>query len=74
VQQSVAYGVGQGRVADIGMPVFNRALAGDNGGSRLVAVLDDLQQISPFAVLIAFTVLFLLVAMKMHQRTMPRRI
>ena len=27
-----------------------------------------------FAVLIAFTALFLLVAMKMHQRTMPRRI
>jgi ABC-2 type transport system permease protein len=27
-----------------------------------------------FAVLIAFTVLFLLVAMKLHQRTMPRRI
>jgi ABC-2 type transport system permease protein len=27
-----------------------------------------------FGVLIAFTVLFLLVAMKMHQKTMPRRI
>ena len=27
-----------------------------------------------FAVLIAFTALFLLVAMKLHQRTMPRRI
>jgi ABC-2 type transport system permease protein len=27
-----------------------------------------------FAALIAFTVLFLVVAMKLHQRTMPRRI
>jgi ABC-2 type transport system permease protein len=27
-----------------------------------------------FIALIAFTILFLLVAMKMHQRTMPRRI
>jgi len=27
-----------------------------------------------FVVLIAFTVLFLLVAMKMHQQTMPKRI
>jgi ABC-2 type transport system permease protein len=37
------------------------------GGGHLPLALD-------FVVLIAFTVLFLVVAMKLHQRTMPRRI
>ena len=32
------------------MPVFDGALAGDNGSSYLVPVIDHLQQISPFAV------------------------
>ena len=50
VQQPVADGIGQGRVADVGMPVFDGALAGDDGCSCLVAVLDYLQQVSPFAV------------------------
>lgn len=36
MQQPIAYGVGQGRVADIRMPVPNRALAGDHSGARLV--------------------------------------
>lgn len=45
VQQPVAYGVGQGRVTDIGVPVPDGALAGNNGGARLIAVFHDLQPV-----------------------------
>ena len=50
MQQAVADGIGQGRVADIGMPVTDGALAGDDGGAGLVAVFDDLQQVPAFPV------------------------
>ena len=40
MQQPVTDCIGQGRVADIGMPVFDGALAGNNGGSQLVPVFD----------------------------------
>src|SRR3972149_10494389 len=50
VQQPVTDGIGQGGVADVGMPVADGALAGDDGCSRLVAGLAYLQQVSPFVV------------------------
>ena len=45
VQQAVQDGIGDGGFADDGMPVFDRALAGDDGGIFLIAVLDDFEQI-----------------------------
>ena len=45
VQQAVQDGIGDGGLADDRMPVFDRALAGDDGGSFVVAVLDDFEQI-----------------------------
>ena len=45
VQQAVQDTIGDGGLADDGMPVFDRALAGDDGGSFLIAVLDDFKQI-----------------------------
>ena len=45
VEQPIAYGIGQGGVADIGMPVSDGTLAGDDGGPRLVAVFHNLQQV-----------------------------
>jgi hypothetical protein len=65
VQQSVTDSVGQGRVADIGMPVTDRALAGNDRSARLVAVFYDLQQvpafpISLFAVSMIFLIIFIL--------------
>ena len=45
VEQPVAYGISQGGVADIRMPVTDGALAGNDGGARLLAVFHDLQQV-----------------------------
>jgi len=33
VQQPITNGISHGGVADVGMPVFNGTLAGNNGGS-----------------------------------------
>ena len=38
MQQPVADGISQSRVADIGMPFFDRALTGNDGRSGLVPV------------------------------------
>jgi hypothetical protein len=45
MEQAVQDAVGDRGLADDGMPVFDRALAGDDGGSFLIAVLDDFQQV-----------------------------
>ena len=45
VQQAIQDGVGDGRFTDDGMPVFDRALTGDHGGSLVVTILDDFEQI-----------------------------
>ena len=50
VQQSIACGICQSGVSDTGVPIFDRALAGDNNGPRLIAVLDHLQQIAAFPI------------------------
>ena len=50
VQQPITNGIGHGRVTDVGMPVFNGTLTGNNGGSGLVTVFDHLQQIPAFTV------------------------
>jgi len=41
VQQAVQDGIGDGGFADDGVPVFDWALAGDDGGIFAIAVLDD---------------------------------
>jgi len=46
MQQPVTNGIGHGGVANVGMPVFNGTLAGNKGGSGLVAVFDHVQQVS----------------------------
>ena len=50
VEQPVAYGVGEGRVTDIRMPVIYGALAGYYCGSCLVTILDYFQQITAFKI------------------------
>ena len=45
VEQAVQNAVGDGGFTDDGMPVFDWALAGDDGGSFVVAVLDNFEQI-----------------------------
>ena len=50
VNQAIQDGVGDRGIADVFMPVFDRELAGDDGGAGAVAVLDDLQEISSFRV------------------------
>ena len=46
VDQPVEDGIGDGWIADMGMPVLNRQLAGDDGGGASVPIVDDLQQIA----------------------------
>ena len=45
VQQAIQDSIGDGGFTDDGMPVFDRALAGDDSGSVVVAILDDFEQI-----------------------------
>jgi len=45
MEQAVQDAIGDSGLADDGMPVFDRALASDDGGSFLIAVLDDFKQI-----------------------------
>ena len=45
VQQAVQDGIGNGGFADDGVPVFDWALAGDDGGIFAIAVLDDFKQV-----------------------------
>ena len=45
VQQAIQDGIGDGGFTDDGMPVFDGALAGDDSGIFLIAVLDDFEQI-----------------------------
>ena len=47
VDQAVEHGVGNGRIADVLVPMRDRQLAGDHGGGAAVAVVDDLQQVTP---------------------------
>lgn len=46
VNQAVQDGVGQRGVADGGMPVVHRKLAGDHRRARIVAVVEDLQEVA----------------------------
>jgi hypothetical protein len=45
MQQAVENAIGNGGVTDDGMPDFRGALAGDDSGSLVVAVLDDFEQV-----------------------------
>jgi len=45
VDEAVEDGIGDGGVAERLMPLFDRHLAGEDGGATLRAVLDDLEQI-----------------------------
>lgn len=50
VHQAVEDGVGQGGVADGGVPVFNWKLTGDDGRAAAVAVVEHFQQVAPVCV------------------------
>ena len=45
MQEAVEDGVGQGGLADVLMPVIDRQLTGDQRGSPVMPVLDDLHQV-----------------------------
>ena len=46
VDETVENGVGDGGIGDDLMPVIDRDLAGDDGRSALMPVVDDLEQIA----------------------------
>ena len=45
VDETVEGGVGDGWVADVGVPRFERELGGDHGRALAVAIFDDLQEV-----------------------------
>ena len=51
VQEAVADGVGQGRLAKIVVPLSGRQLARDDRGAAAVAILEDFEEIAPFLIL-----------------------
>ncbi len=50
VQESVTDGIRQRRVADVGIPITNGALAGNDGSSQLVVVLNHFKEVAAFLV------------------------
>lgn len=50
MDQAVEDGVGEGRIADHVVPVIDGHLACDDSGSFLIAVLDDLEEITALLV------------------------
>jgi len=50
MDQPVEDGVGDGRIADLFMPVFDWQLTRDDSGSMTVSFLDDFQEISSFGI------------------------
>jgi hypothetical protein len=50
VDEPVQDGVGQGGVADGGMPVLDGKLAGHDGRACPVAVVEHLQQVAPVGI------------------------
>jgi hypothetical protein len=51
MDEAVEDGVGVGRVADEGVPLVDRELAGDEGGTAAISVLQDLQEVVAGAVI-----------------------
>lgn len=45
VYQPVEDGVGHGGIADLIVPVFDRQVAGHQGGTKAISVLQDFQEI-----------------------------
>ena len=48
VNEAIQDGVAEGWVANNIVPMFNRDLAGDDGGGATVAIIEDLQKVAPF--------------------------
>jgi len=48
VNEAIQDGVAEGWVADNVVPMFNRDLAGNEGGGAAVAIIEDLQEVAPF--------------------------
>jgi hypothetical protein len=47
VDEAIEYGVGNGGIADVSVPIVDRQLGGDDGRSTAVSIIGDLQQIAP---------------------------
>ena len=45
MDEAIQDGVGVGRIADDGVPIFHRQLAGDDGGSAAIALFEDFQEV-----------------------------
>ena len=48
VNEAIQDGVSQSGVTNNVVPMFNRDLAGDDGGGATVAIIEDLQKVAPF--------------------------
>ena len=48
VNEAIQDGVAKGWVADNVVPMFDWDLAGDEGRSATVAIIEDLQEVAPF--------------------------
>jgi hypothetical protein len=46
VDEPIEDGIGDGRVGDDLVPIFDRDLAGDDGRSALVSIIDDFEEIA----------------------------
>jgi hypothetical protein len=51
VQESIQDGIGHGGFPDVGMPLVDGQLAGDDGGTAAVTIFEDFEQFPSVAVL-----------------------
>lgn len=50
MEDAVADRIGDGRIAEVVVPLGGRQLAGEDRGAGAVAILEDLQQVAPIDV------------------------
>ena len=51
MEEPIADRVGQGRLADVVVPLPGWELAGDDGGAGAIPILEDLEEIAPLLIL-----------------------
>ena len=47
MDETIENGIGQGRITDGVIPVLYRKLAGDDRGSRVIAIFKEFEQVAP---------------------------
>mgnify|MGYP006883685366 CR=1 FL=1 len=59
VDEPIEDGIGDGAITEVGMPLIDRQLTGDQRRAAIVAIIEDLQQIDEYLLMLLISILFL---------------